>query len=236
MRKSKLSPEDRFWSNIIVVENCWEWAGPWGGSGYGLMSINNVSRGAHRRAWELLRGPIPEGLTIDHLCRNRGCVNPEHMEIVPFRENVLRGFGPTARNSRAELCVRGHAFAMKKDGTRWCPTCAKERSRAYGASHRSEINERGRARHRMDRRARIEAGLCTECGLPRGDSGSRNHCAACRAKQCERQRAAYASRSEIREKVRDRVRAWRAANPEKRREQERRQRERRTAAPSQEAR
>src|SRR5690606_17418880 len=85
-----LSLEDRFWSKVIPTGFCWYWSDTPAKSGYGRISINNTATYAHRVAWELLMGPIPEGLTIDHLCHNKLCVNPDHLEPVTFGENASR--------------------------------------------------------------------------------------------------------------------------------------------------
>ena len=88
---------------------------------------------AHRFAYELLRGPIPEGMTIDHLCRTRSCVNPEHFEVVTRGENVLRGVGPPAMNARKTHCAKGHPLVegnlvlnRLKHGYRECLICSRE--------------------------------------------------------------------------------------------------------------
>ena len=70
---------------------CWDWKGRVLRNGYGKIAIKNVSTSAHRVAYELYKGPIPEGMMIDHLCRNRACCNPDHLEAVPHIENVRRG-------------------------------------------------------------------------------------------------------------------------------------------------
>jgi hypothetical protein len=87
-------------------------------------------------AYELAIGPIPEGLTIDHLCRNRGCVNPAHLEAVTNRTNLLRGDGIAALNARKTHCKRGHEFTPEntyvwREGTRACRAChtAQEQAR-----------------------------------------------------------------------------------------------------------
>lgn len=82
---------ERFDASHIEDQNgCWIWQRPPGRNGYGRLSIDNRPTYAHRVAWELHRGPIPEGLTIDHLCRVRLCVNPDHLEPVTLAENALR--------------------------------------------------------------------------------------------------------------------------------------------------
>lgn len=76
---------------------CWLWTGHRGSGGYGRFRLNHRERPAHRAAYELLVGPVPDGLVLDHLCRNRGCVNPAHLESVTPRENILRAIPPGKR-------------------------------------------------------------------------------------------------------------------------------------------
>jgi hypothetical protein len=95
-------------------------------------------RRAHRVAFEWLVGPVPKGLVLDHLCRNRGCVNPSHLEPVTQQVNTLRGAGPAARNANKAHCKWGHEFTpentgVDKRGKRWCKTCSLRR----GYEHRA---------------------------------------------------------------------------------------------------
>ena len=95
-QKAKTIPE-RFWEKVDAEGDCWEWTGALSG-GYGQFRTEAaVSRGAHRWSWEHLVGPIPSSMQLDHLCRNRRCVNPDHLEPVPQRTNVLRGYGAAGR-------------------------------------------------------------------------------------------------------------------------------------------
>ncbi len=90
MRKCK-SPIDRFISKIIVSpNNCWEWQGSKTKEGYGRFSFNNIMIIAHRFSYEIHKECIPRELEIDHLCRNRKCVNPNHLETVTHKENIRR--------------------------------------------------------------------------------------------------------------------------------------------------
>jgi len=94
MVKKAAPPESRFWSSIVKTDSCWLWIGTVNSTGYGYFQTGG--RGtkkarAHRYAYEFLVGPIPKGLVLDHLCRVKICVNPEHLQPVTQRENVLRG-------------------------------------------------------------------------------------------------------------------------------------------------
>lgn len=119
---------------------CWLWTGPTNEKGYGLTTVKGKTVRVHRIAYELWKGPIPPGLQIDHLCRTRNCFNPEHLEAVTPRENVLRGESSAALRARKTHCVHGHPFddtntARWPDGTRRCLTC---RPRGNGKFRRSK--------------------------------------------------------------------------------------------------
>ncbi len=121
---------------------CWNWFAA-RSDGYGTYCVAGVMVKAHRHAYEALRGPVPAGLELDHLCRNRACVNPDHLEPVSKRENVLRGEGPTAINARKTHCAKaGHPLTddnvriQRGTNSRTCIACAKERSRAWYLGHR----------------------------------------------------------------------------------------------------
>lgn len=129
--------QDRVLARIVPGDGCWEWAGAHNRDGYGTAYTTPTGakpQGAHRVVYELLVGPIPEGLTIDHLCRNRGCVNPAHLEPVPKHENILRGEGVAARNAAKTHCPQGHAYTAENTritrvGSRRCRTCHRESQR-----------------------------------------------------------------------------------------------------------
>lgn len=133
----RLTSEERFWQCVDFSGDCWEWTKHLV-TGYGRFWIGSAKSGrayqAHRYAYELLVGPIPSGTHLDHLCRNRACVNPDHLEPVAPRINYLRGNGAAARNARKETCKRGHPLSgdnlmLSSDGKRGCRTCHNEQSR-----------------------------------------------------------------------------------------------------------
>lgn len=121
---------------------CVEFQG-WKNKGYGRVRFNGRDCYAHRVAWEKVHGPIPPGMQIDHLCRNRACVNVEHLEMVINRVNTLRGAGPTAINARKTKCKNGHPLEGKnilKGGNcinRRCRICYNARKRAAYARNRA---------------------------------------------------------------------------------------------------
>lgn len=129
------NPIRRFWAKVEKNSEtmCWPWLGPIRGpKGYGSFRVNGKTIYVHRFSYELHLGPIPAGLTIDHLCRNRICVNPDHLEAVPIRVNVLRGTTLPAENAAKTHCPQGHEYTPKNTynghkGKRQCRACGRER-------------------------------------------------------------------------------------------------------------
>lgn len=120
-----------FDDRVAIGDGCWEWLGAKQPSGYGKMYWDYKTLLAHRVVYELVRGPIPEGLQLDHLCRNPSCVNPSHLEAVTARENVLRSDSTAGRNGRKTHCKRGHEFTPAntyiRPRGRECRACWKTR-------------------------------------------------------------------------------------------------------------
>lgn len=103
---------NNFFNKVEKVPNgCWEWSSHLMNKGYGQVGLNNKLYLAHRISYELVKGPIPEKLVLDHLCRNRRCVNPDHLEAVTQRTNIIdRGTGKIAQAARRISCVNGHPY------------------------------------------------------------------------------------------------------------------------------
>lgn len=135
---------------VSVGDECWPWLGRLDRRGYGRYSFNRITGFAHRAVYELLVGPIPAGLEIDHLCRNPRCVRPSHLEPVTHAENM--------RRARKDVCPQGHPFTPENTyiprngrGQR-CRTCNRERVRRITASGYYATPERRAQRADAQRR------------------------------------------------------------------------------------
>lgn len=128
---------DRVWPRLRWTEtDCWEWEGALA-SGYGVVQASTKNRQyVHRLVYERLVGKIPDGLHIDHLCRNRRCANPKHLEPVACRTNVLRSpVAPAALNAAKTTCANGHSYDyVSPDGDRHCKTCRLDYKRRWRAA------------------------------------------------------------------------------------------------------
>ena len=130
--RTNLTVPERFWPKVEKTDGCWLWKAYISTSGYGQFTISRRHYPAHRVSYELLVGRIPEGLEVDHLCRVRHCVNPDHLEPVTRLENIRRGI--CKRN--LTHCLRGHEFTesntyIQKNGCRRCRTCKKQMQHLY---------------------------------------------------------------------------------------------------------
>jgi hypothetical protein len=135
-----------FWRQVEKTETCWLWRGHLNPLGYGIFSHRSKRQSAYRVAYIWLVGAVPEGLTLDHLCRIPACVNPAHLEPVTQQENILRGQSIVARHAQKTHCNSGHAFtsentSVDKRGWRRCLVC--KRLRFHEARARQRIRENG---------------------------------------------------------------------------------------------
>lgn len=115
------------YSKVNKTATCWNWTGG-KSKGYGMLRWNGKMKPAPRVIFELERHPIPNNLFCDHLCRNRACVNPDHIEIVSNKVNILRGISQSAINARKTHCKNGHPFGganlhILPNGNRRCRAC-----------------------------------------------------------------------------------------------------------------
>lgn len=142
---------ERFWAKVDKTPECWLWTGPTAGQGrYGMFYVgggrqNQHREYAHRWSYELLVGPIPDGMEIDHLCRNRLCVNPAHLEPVKHAENHRRRAGiKHGPYNVGETCKHGHPrtpenVGINTYGYRFCRPCARAVSARLHAEKKRSI-------------------------------------------------------------------------------------------------
>lgn len=117
--------ETEFFKRVEKTDTCWLWIGNIDANGYGRFYMNPKTTRAHRVSFFIHKGEVPTGLVLDHLCRIKHCVNPEHLEAVSNWENVARGIGITARNAQKTHCKRGHE--MNEENTRRPPSNPRAR-------------------------------------------------------------------------------------------------------------
>lgn len=120
-------PRIRRYSVVDPATDCWNWKRKLTHEGYGHMTVRNKTCLAHRASYEAFVGPIPHGLTIDHLCGNPSCVNPAHLEPVTMKENLARGNSFSAVNAKKTHCNSGHPLSGTNlylcKGRRQCRRC-----------------------------------------------------------------------------------------------------------------
>jgi hypothetical protein len=126
---------ERFMAKVVKQDDgCWLWTGAKSKNGYGIAWDGTRTLVAHRFAYRHFVGAIPEGLDLDHLCRNRACVNPTHLEPVTRRVNALRGVAPTVLLHKAGMCKRGHLMTPEntyywRGKPKSCRICTKANSK-----------------------------------------------------------------------------------------------------------
>ena len=135
---------ERFWSKVDATGICWEWTAARTDQGYGNFWVGPFYVGAHRWAYQALVGPIPDGLELDHLCRNRACVNPDHLDPVTRAVNLNRGAKGTRRYCLAGHPMRGDNLYVSPKGIRICKTCRMLRAREFRARRRLVNYAQGR--------------------------------------------------------------------------------------------
>jgi len=122
---------DRFWSKVQKTDSCWNWTASTNEKRYGLFRFNGKTSRAHRVSYILTFGSIDDTLIVDHLCRNRRCVNPDHLDLVSQKENILRGLSGKQNNHQSgkTTCPKGHEYSrITKYGYRLCGKCRSEQT------------------------------------------------------------------------------------------------------------
>lgn len=181
MAPKPVPAERRFWPRVDKdgpvpslcpdLGACWLWLGAKRGGGYGVIADRRSGKvimlNTHRLAYELVIGPIPSGMQLDHLCHVRHCVNPRHLQPMTQRINNLRCDGPFARKWRQSHCLNGHPFdeantRVNRNGTRHCKACRDDRRRqksellcACGCGARTTVGARWLKGHTLTRSGRI---------------------------------------------------------------------------------
>jgi len=138
----------RFWAKVELPDpdtGCMNWLAGKFSNGYGQFRLGGSKYRAHRISYTLAYGEIPADKVLDHICRNRACVAPDHLETVSQRENVLRGEGLAAQQAARTNCPKGHAYEgdnlyVDPRGRRHCRTCKRERARKYRRAKRIAKN------------------------------------------------------------------------------------------------
>ena len=129
-----LDPMQRFFSKVNLVDSCWAWTDHLA-YGYGVFSIRGTVWKAHRFSYLIFNGPLASNLELDHLCRNRACVNPDHLEQVTRRVNFERGIHPATTRIKKTHCSEGHALTggnrIDRGGSARCRVCFKSYQRSW---------------------------------------------------------------------------------------------------------
>lgn len=127
--------KERFWEKVDILGNCWIWTGATlANGGYGQVRVPGGRAYVHRVTYEWFNGPIPAGMEVDHLCKVRTCVNPDHLQVLSPKDH-------RTKDLTKELCKHGHVLSedtcyLERDGTRKCRACLDRRNRARTTEYR----------------------------------------------------------------------------------------------------
>lgn len=127
-----MTTETGLWSKVDASGDCWLWTGSYTREGYGHVNVGGTTTTAHRAIYTALVGPLPRHLELDHLCRIRACVNPDHVEPVTHAENARR-----ARYTYLNRCANGHSEYVMRNGRRTCLGCRREAQRRWYAARKA---------------------------------------------------------------------------------------------------
>lgn len=148
---------NHFFTFVNKTQNgCWEWIGRLSPSGYGLFTLCGYVIHSHRISYEFHKSKIPKKAVIDHLCRNRKCINPDHLEAVTQKENIHRGLGVAAQNILKTHCVRGHEYTKEnttilKHGYRECKKCRKIHTVNRYQRHKSNLKKKAKSYYQLNK-------------------------------------------------------------------------------------
>lgn len=144
-RFASIPIEQRFWAKVEKTNTCWLWLGS-KVKGYGQFWLNGKLHLAHRVSYETIHsGNIPNGMVLDHICKNHSCVNPEHLRVVTQRENISYGDSPVADNIHKTHCPQGHPYndenTIIRNGHRYCRECKKISDRKRRAQYPEKMKK-----------------------------------------------------------------------------------------------
>lgn len=161
MRKASRFSDERFLKNIrINLNGCWDWIASKNRGGYGNFT-SGIIIGAHRYSYRLFNGPLIKDFCIDHICRNRSCVNPDHLRQVTFSINSIENSNSTAfYNSTRTHCPQGHIYSNlnlinSKKGNRLCKICNRYKRAKWYSINKDKYNDNRRNKRKLERDNRV---------------------------------------------------------------------------------